>query len=186
MGRIRTIAGLQRTLDANNRRMAVLYRRPYILEKAVATYAARFEQLVEIQDDAARFSAFRALPALEADLDAIDKDLTPKSRLSLAQQDRAKHHRAILTESGERIEDIIFAVLEEDPAFAQKKAQQFFIPVFNRLEKLGLQPLRVTDPDKPGRERIEYQFGQVRRSLSQGQLANYISRWRASRRKSLN
>jgi hypothetical protein len=176
--RIRTIAGLQRSLNAHNRLMAAHYRRRYVFDKAIAIYATRLDQLAEIDDEAEHFLAFRNLPAFEADLDAIYRDMPPETRLSRSQQDRAKHPRAVLTKTGDRIEDVVRTLLEGNGDPWRKKAKQFWQPLLVRLRQLGLKPSVIRHPGRPARERIEYQFGAKRRSLSEGQLANIISKLR--------
>lgn len=73
---IKSIAGLQRAWNARNRRTARLYKRPYILRPALRRHLDQFERLEQIQDSAARYEAFRRLPALEFELATVDAALT--------------------------------------------------------------------------------------------------------------
>ena len=82
---IKSIAGLQRAWNAENKKAARLYGRPYILLPALARHLNQFKELEQIEDVAARYQAFRRLPTLESDLAAVNASLTPKQRESLAQ-----------------------------------------------------------------------------------------------------
>jgi hypothetical protein len=175
---IKSIAGLQRALNAENKKAALLYRRPYILLPALARHLDQFKELEQIEDVAARYQAFRRLPALESELAAVNGSLTPKQRESLAQQDRARRPRVRLTDDGQTLETIIFALLNgtEDPW--RQKAKQYWSLVIDRLHQLGLNPTSITDPDNPSIETLEYGFGDKHRSLKLRQFENIVSKAR--------
>jgi hypothetical protein len=138
--RIRTIAGLQRAWNARNVRSARFYKRPYTLQPALARHLDRFKHLEQIKDPDARYQAFRQLPSLEFELEAVNGSFTPKQRESLAQRDRATRPRGRLTEDGQTLEAIVFALLAQvdDPWLL--KAKQYWTPTIERLRQLGLNP----------------------------------------------
>lgn len=83
---IRTIAGLQRLYDAENRRTKKFYARPYIFQPALARYLERFKRLETIEDEGERYEALRRLPSLESGMESINESLASGERLSLAQR----------------------------------------------------------------------------------------------------
>jgi hypothetical protein len=172
---IKTLAGLQRALNARNRELAPLYKRPYILQPALTRHLDQFEQLEQIEDAAARYQAFRRLPALEYELAAVNGSLTPKQRESLAQRDRATRPRVRLTDDGETLKTIIFDILTESQDPWRQKAKQYWLPVIDRLRQLGRNPTLTPDPSNPANENLEYDRIGGRRSLRQGQFANIVS-----------
>lgn len=173
--RTRTIAGLQRAWNARSRRGASLYNRPYVLRPALVRHLDRYEHLKQIGDDAERYRAFRLVPALEYDLEAIDRSLTADERVSLAQRDRATRPRIRLTKDRHTLETIIFQLLNELEDPWQKKAKQYWFLVIERLKTLGLNPTRIIDPAQPSNEWLEYDGGGGRRSLRQGHFQNLVS-----------
>jgi hypothetical protein len=173
---IRTIAGLQRVWDAHTKRFGRLYRQPYILAPALARNLARFDELERIADPGERFIAFRHIPPLEYDLKAEYDGLTPEHRRSLAQQGRARHRRTILTEDGLRLPEIIFNLLQSEKDPWALKAKQYWGLLIDRLRANGLNPTVV--PQGLAGEKLEYEAGGKRRSLSSGQFHNLISRER--------
>ena len=176
---IRTIAGLQRACNASNRRSARLYKRPYILQPALIRHLAQFDRLDRIVDPAARFQAFRIIPALEYDLEAVDATLTADQHESLAQRDRAMRPRNRLTEDGQTLETIIFNLLNQATDPWRQKAKQYWLPVFYRLRLLGLNPTFMTDPVRGSEEWLEYDGRSgARRSLTRGQFENIVSKVR--------
>jgi hypothetical protein len=183
---IKTLAGLQRAWNARNRELAPLYKRPYILQPALSRHLDQFEQLEQIEDAAARYQAFRRLPALEFDLAAVNASLSPKERESLAQRDRATHPRVRLTDDGQTLKTIISYILAESQDPWRQKAKQYWLPVIDRLRLLGLNPTLTTDPSNPFNERLEYDCAGGRRSLTPGQFANIVSEIRRRLSRSLN
>jgi hypothetical protein len=174
---VRSIAGLQRLWDAHNNRYAHLYGRRYILAPAAADYAQRFHGLEDIEDDQARFEAFRRIPSIETDLEAIDRSLSPKDRLSLAQQDRARHSRQRVGPKGQSLESVALEVLSQSANPWKLKAKQFWQPFIDHLRKLGLDPIVIFDAEDPSLETIHY--GPARkRTLSRGQFENIVGRAR--------
>ena len=173
---VRSIAGLQRLWDAHNNRYAHLYGRRYIVAPAAADYAQRFHGLKDIEDDQARLEAFRRIPSIEADLERIDGSLSPKDRLSLAQQDRARHPRQHVGPKGQSLESIVLEVLSQFANPWKLKAKQFWQPFIDHLQKLGLDPKVCADGDPP-LETVHY--GPTRkRTLSRGQFENIVGRAR--------
>jgi hypothetical protein len=183
---IKSIAGLQRAWNAENRKSGRLYRRPYILRPALARHLEQFEQLDQISDPAARYQAFRRLPALESELAAVYAGLTPKQRESLAQQDRAAHPRVRLTDDGQTLKTIIFDILTESQDPWQQKAKEYWLPMFDRLRQLGRNPTLTPDPSNPANEKLEYDCLGGRRSLRPGQFANIVSKVRRLLSRTLN
>lgn len=173
--RIRTLAGLRRASRAFHGRLRKHYERPYVLQPALARNLARFDVLQSIEDPATRFEAFRQIPALEFDLEAVWSDLTGEERESLAQQDRASHPRVALTSKGETLRDIIRGLLLERSAERQLKAKQYWPLMLERLAGLGLTPFVTPHPAHPDRERIQYFIGTKRRFLTIGQFVNIVS-----------
>jgi hypothetical protein len=183
---IKSIAGLQRALNAENRKAARLYKRPYILRPALARHRDQFEQLELIEDAAARYQAFRRLPALEFELSAVNASLTPKQRESLAQQDRATRPRVRLTHDGQTLKTIIFDILTESQDPWRQKAKQYWLPMIDRLRQLGCNPTSTPDPSNPANEKLEYDCVGGRRSLTPGQFANIVSKVRQALSRTLN
>jgi hypothetical protein len=188
MGRrsIKTIAGLQRAWDARNTRFARLYKRPYILHPALARHLERFDRLEQINDADARYQEFRKLPSLESELETVDGGLTPKQRESLAQQDRAMRPRARLTEDGQTLESVVSALLNRVDDPRRRKAKEYWIPMVERLRQLGLNPTLVPDPSHLPAEKLEYDGGDGRRSLSLGHFENMVSKARKRFARSFN
>jgi hypothetical protein len=166
---------LQRAWNAENRKAARLYKRPYILRPALARHCDQFAQLQQIEDGAERYLAFRRLPALEYELKVVDGSLSAKQRESLAQQDRATRPRVRLTDDGQTLKTIIFDILTESQDPWRQKAKQYWLPVFHRLRLLGLNPTLTPDPSNPTNEKLEYDRIGGRRSLMPGQFANIVS-----------
>jgi hypothetical protein len=183
---IKTLAGLQRAWNARNRELAPLYKRLYILQPALSRHLDKFEQLEQIEDAAARYQAFRCLPALEFDLAAVNASLSPKERESLAQRDRATRPRVRLTDDGQTLKTIISYILAESQDPWRQKAKQYWLPVIDRLRLLGLNPTLTTDPSNPFNERLEYDCAGGRRSLTPGQFANIVSEIRRRLSRNLN
>jgi hypothetical protein len=183
---IKTAAGLRRAWEAIRRRSARFYERPYIVQPALAKHLDRFEKLKAIDDEGARFQAFRLIPSLEFELEAVDAILTPAERKSLAQGDRARHPRVRLTEDGRTLEGIIHEVLSrvEDPW--RQKAKQYWLPLIYCLQQRGLKPSLFSYPDHPSNEKLEYDFGGGRRSLTLRQFENIVSRVRRRLSNKLN
>jgi hypothetical protein len=177
---VRTIAGLQRAWNSRNRRMAKLYRQPYILQPALAPYREAYERLETIEDASERYQAFRRAPSLEHKLERINAGLSRQHRFSLAQQDRAMHPRVRLTKDGQTAETIIFELLHrlEDPW--RQKAKEYWRPMIDRLRQLGLNPTVLPSPARPSNERLEYDCGERRQSLTLGRFQNIVSRVRRS------
>ena len=174
---IKTIAGLQRAWNACHRRSARLYARPYILRPALERHQARLDEVQRIEDAASRFQAFRLVPALEYELQTIHAGLSQSERESLAQRDRATRPRVRLTKDGQTMEMIVLGlVMQSDPS--RRKAKEFWSPLFTRLRELGLNPKFMTDLTCPAHERIEYQCGGKRRSLTLAQFGNIVSKVR--------
>jgi hypothetical protein len=183
---IKSIAGLQRAWKANNRRTAALYKRPYILRPALAKHFDEFERLDQIDDDVKRYQAFRSLPALEFELEAIYAGLTPRQLKSLAQQDRAKRPRVHLTRNGHTLQTIIVEILMrvEDPW--RQKAKQYWRPMVDRLQELGLNPVVRPDTVHQPNETLEYGYEGMRRSLTPRQFENIVSKVRRCLSRGLN
>ena len=181
---IETIADLQRAWNARNRQAARLRKRPYILQPALAHHLAQLEGLEKITDKASRYQAFRRLPALEFELEAVDRSLTPQERVSLAQQDRASHPRVHLTPDGQTLEAVIFELLTRDDNPWEKKAKQYWGPLVDRLRQLGLNPTLQSDLAHPSKDKLVYDCNGNRRTLTLGQFHNIVStvRRRLSRR----
>jgi hypothetical protein len=175
---IKTLAGLHRVCDASRRSAARLYARRYILEPALVRNLARFEELKHIEDPGARFEAFRQIPALEFDLEAVHSNLTPTQRTSLAQQDRAKHPRIQLAADGTNLETIVAELLAQDADPWRLKAKQYWPKLIECLSQMGLAPSSVRDPKCPTYERIQYFVGGKRRYLTMGHFANLVSKTR--------
>jgi hypothetical protein len=175
---IKSVAGLQRAWNAENKKAARLYKRPYILLPALARHLDQFKELEQLEDVAARYQAFRRLPALESVLAAVNGSLTPKQRESLAQQDRARRPRVRLTDDGRTLETIVFALLSGTDDPWRHKAKQYWSLMIDRLHQLGLNPTSITDPDDPSVEKLQYGFGDKRRSLTLGQFENIVSKVR--------
>jgi hypothetical protein len=180
---IKTIAGLQRACEAYRRRVKPLYRRAYILQPALARHLARFEDLETITDHTERFQAFRSVPALEYELEAVDAELPADKRKSLAQQNRARRSRARLTDQGITLVQIARTLIEEHDDPWALKAKEYWVPLIGHLQKLGLNPKLISHPNSLGGETLEYDGSRGRRSLTPGQFANIISEvrqgWRA-------
>ena len=183
---IKSIAGLQRAWNAENRKAARLYKRPYILRPALARHRDQIEQLEQIEDAAARYQAFRRLPALEFELSAVNASLTPKQRKSLAQQDRATRPRVCLTDDGQTLKTIIFDILIESQDPWRQKAKQYWLPVIDHLRQLGRNPRLTPDSSNPANEKLEYDCVGGRRSLRPGQFANIVSNVRRLFSRTLN
>jgi hypothetical protein len=183
---IKTLAGLQRAWNARNRKSALLYERPYLLGPALARHLDQFGRLEQIDDPAERYQAFRHLPALEFELEAVNGSFTPKQRESLAQRDRATRPRVRLTDDGQTLKTIIFDILTESQDPWRQKAKQYWLSVFGRLRLLSLNPTLTTDPSNPFNERLEYDCAGGRRSLTPGQFANIVSEIRRRLSRSLN
>ena len=137
-------------------------------------------------DAAARYQAFRRLPALEFELAAVNGSLSPKQRESLAQRDRATRPRVRLTDDGQTLKTIISDILAESQDPWRQKAKQYWLPVIDRLRLLGLNPTLTTDPSNPFNEKLEYDCVGGRRSLTPGQFANIVSEIRRRLSRSLN
>jgi hypothetical protein len=183
---IKSIAGLQRAWNAEKRKADRLYKRPYILRPALARHRDQLAQLQLIEDGAARYLAFRRLPALEYELQAVNQGLSAKQRESLAQQDRATRPRVRLTHDGQTLKTIISYILAESQDPWRQKAKQYWLPVIERLRLLGLNPTLTTDPSNPFNERLEYDCAGGRRSLTPGQFANIVSEIRRRLSRTLN
>ena len=153
--------------------MAKLYKQPYIFNPALACHLAKFERLESISDPIERFEVFRRVPALEYELDIIDKRLTPQQRTSLAQQDRAQKLRSRVTPDGASLEQLIVNVLEKD-SWA-KKAKEYWAPFIKYLEALGLAPVPGYSSRIPSREQLSYGLTGRRRRLSLRQFENHVS-----------
>ena len=177
--RIRTVAGLQRAWKASTRGSSRLYRRPYILQPALKCHLGRFEDLKTIEDDAARFQAFRRIPALEYELAAIDRSLTSEQRNTLAQRDRATRPRVRLTDDGQTLETIIFGILAQRNDPRRLRAKEYWRPLVDRLQLLELNPTVMPDPASAYGEKLEYDHDGGRRSLAPGQFENIVSRVRS-------
>jgi hypothetical protein len=106
------------------------------------------------------------VPSLEFELTAVDSALTPKQRQSLAQRDRATRPLGRLTEDGQTLETIIVALLNQVNDHWRQTAKQYWLPVFDRLRQLGLNPTLMTDPTRPFYQKLEYDRGGGRRSLT--------------------
>jgi hypothetical protein len=143
-------------------------------------------QLQQIEDGAARYLAFRQLPALEYELKAVNGSLSAKQRESLAQQDRATHPRVRLTDDGQTLRTIISDILAKSQNPWRQKAKQYWLLVFDRLRLLGLNPTLTPDPSNPANEKLEYDCAGGRRSLMPGQFANIVSEVRRCLSRSLN
>jgi hypothetical protein len=180
MKAIRTIAGLQRLHDARNRRAAKFYRRPYVLEPALARYLEHFERLNSISDESARYEAFCHAPSLEYELETFDASISPQQRISLAQQDRARKLRSRVTEDGTHLEQLIATVLEMDTS--EKKAKQYWLPFTNYLRAIDLAPVLKYSPQARSGEQLEYGLGGRRLLISLRQFENIVSRVRRKRR----
>lgn len=183
---IKSIAGLQRAWNTENRKAARLYRRPYILRPALARHCDQLAQLQRIEDGAARYLAFRRLPALEYELQAVNESLSAEQRESLAQRDRATRSRVRLTDDGQTLKSIISYIVAESQGPWRLKAKQYWLPVMDRLRLLGLNPTLTTDLSNPFNERLEYDCAGGRRSLTAGQFANIVSEIRRRLSRSLN
>lgn len=175
---IRTVAGIERASRANQRRAARYCERPYVLQAALARNLARFDALERIADPSARFEAFRQIPALEFDLDAVWSGFSEAERKSLAQQDRARHPRAHLTRDGSGLETLIGDLLKHEGDPWKLKAKQYWPQLLDRLRAMGLNPSQAPDPKYPDRERIEYRHAAGRRHLTIGQFLNLVSKVR--------
>jgi hypothetical protein len=174
---VRTVKGLQRACNAQSGRMATLYRRPYVLEPALARHMARFEALNEIEDSDARFEAFRRLPSLEFDLNAVYAGITPKQRNSLAQRDRARHPRVRVAPDGRKLEAIVLDILRNAKDPGKRKAKEYWDDLVDRLEELSLKPVSTFDPADPSIDRLEYGVDK-RRSLTLRHFENVVSKVR--------
>jgi hypothetical protein len=180
--RIRTIADLQRALDLANRRSARLYGRPYVLGPALTRNLARFNVLQTIDDAAARFEAFRQIPALEADLKDVWSGLSASERESLAQQDRARHPRIRLTPDGLNLEAIIRDLVKAQSDPWKPKAKQYWLMLIDRLSQMGFKPSSpLGGSRRPLREQIHYSVDGKTRPLSEGQFGNLLSDVRRER-----
>ena len=175
---IRTIAGLQRFYNANNRRTKKYYARPYILKPALERYLEHFESFKTIGDDIERHEAFRRLPSLKSEMESINGSLTPEERESLAQRDRAMHPRVRLTVDGQTLEALVFGILTRADDPWRKKAKEYWRPMIDRLRQLRLNPTLIPNPGHPLNERLEYDCGGKRRSLTPGQFENIVSKVR--------
>jgi hypothetical protein len=185
--RIKSIAGLQRAWNAHNKRFANLSRRQYILRPALSRHLARLDSLTTIGNDDARYQAFRCLPSLDFELQEFDAGLSPKQRISLAQQDRAKRIRIRLTADGETLETVIHKVLADVENPWQHPAKHFWLLTADYLLKLGLKPTTVMDSVDPSKEKLEYECdGGRRRSLTMGQFENRVSEVRRRLTRGLN
>ena len=179
---IKTIAGLQRTWNAKNKRDERRYRRNYVLQPAVARYLWRFEQVLKVVDPITQAQAFRNLPALEGDLAAVDAEFTAKlpiqQRRSMAQQEIAKRPRIRLTEDGKTLEGIIADLILQTKNAREKKAKEYWRPLVARLHQLGLNPTPLDDPDDASKERLQYGEACKRRVVTLGQFENIVSKVR--------
>ena len=175
--KVRTLADLQRLCNATYKRPGRLYGQPYILQPALGRNLARFDELNLINDPEKRYQAFRPIPSLEYDLEAIHASLGPEKRKSLAQQGRAKHRRVRITKDGATLETIIRGLLGTALNPGKLKAKQYW-PRLVSLDQLGLNPTMVPDPADPSREKIEYYCNKKRRTLSFGQFQNIVSKLR--------
>jgi hypothetical protein len=180
--KVKTLAGLQRVYNATNNRLSRLYTQQYVLQPALARYVARFDELDRLDDPAARFQAFRLIPSLEYDLEAIHASLGPEKRKSLAQQGRAKHRRVRITKDGATLETIIHSLLGTTSNPWKLKAKQYWPRLISQLDQLGLNPTIVPDPADPARENIDYYCNKERRTLSFGQFQNIVSKLRRKSR----
>jgi hypothetical protein len=178
MKSIKTLAGLQRAWNASNKQAACFYKRPYILAPALARHIQRLDCLEQIDDAAARYQAFRLIPSLESELQAIDSSLLTEERLSLAQRHRAMRPRVRLTSAGHTLEGIIYDLLNrmEDPW--RQKAKQYWHPLSDRLRELGLNPSMHPYPADPSNERLRYDRGGKYRWLTPRQFENIVCRVR--------
>ena len=175
---VKSIDGLQRAWNARNKRMTKLYRPRYILQPALAPYLEPYERLKTIKDTGERCKAFRQAPSLENELERVHASLNAQQRVSLAQQDRARHTRVRLTEDGQTIETIVFELLHwtDDPW--RQKAKEYWQPMIHRLRQLGLNPAVLLDPSHPSNEKLEYDCGGRRKSLTHAHFGNIVSRVR--------
>jgi hypothetical protein len=175
---IRSVAGLTRAWAAATRKARRFYERPYIFQPALIQNLARFDELNAIEDERARFQAFRQIPALEYDLEAVNSDFTDDERKSLAQRDRAKHPRALLTPDGASLRDIIRDLIIRCGNPWKFKAKQYWNPLIEQLRELGLNPHLVSNRTRGGVECLRYGPGDRPRYLSSGHFHNIISRVR--------
>jgi hypothetical protein len=172
-----TVAGLQRVWAARNNRFKPLYKRSYILEPAAARHSLHFRALEEIADKSERLEAFRRIPSFEADLEAADASLSAEQRLSLAQQDRARHPRLRLGPEGRTLDHIIREFLGTFANPWDLRAKEFWRPFIDELKRLGLDPVVVRNSRDSSLEVVRYGCTK-KRTLSQGQFANLLSKVR--------
>lgn len=175
---IRTIAGLQRFHDARNRRTAKLYRRPYLLRPALERYLDQFELLKTIGDEQERYQAFCLIRSLEYELEIINSGFAAEEHQSLAQRERAKHPRIRLTAGGHTLEMIILELMTQVEHPWRRKAKQYWVPMINRLNQLGLNPTLLSDRVHPLNEKLQYGDSAKPRSLTLGQFENIVSKVR--------
>jgi hypothetical protein len=178
MRSIKTIAGLQRAWNAKNRRDARLYKRPYILGRALDRHLPRFGLLGSTADAAERYQLFLSIPSLESDMDAVGAGFTADQRKSLAQQDRAKHPRMFLTADRVTLRAIIFDMLRQFDDPWRLRAKQYWMLFISRLRDLGLNPVLATAPRATMSEMVQYTAGDRRRSLTFRQFENIVSKVR--------
>jgi hypothetical protein len=175
---IKTIAGLQRVIDANNKRLSRFYDQDYVLAPALARNLARFDELNRIEDPSERFAQFRLIPALEYDLDAVDVGLTPSQRTSFAQQARARHPRTRLNRNGLTIMSLIREVVLKPQNPKNFKAKQYWKPFLESLARHDLNPKVRSDLVRPWIECVEYDACGSRRRLGRRQFENIVSKIR--------
>jgi len=175
---IKTIASLQRVIDANNKRLSRFYNQYYVLKPALARNLARFDELNRIEDPNERFEQFRLIPALEYDLDAVDTGLTSSQRTSFAQQDRAIHPRVRLTADGLTLMGLTREVVVDPGHPRTFKAKQYWTPFVESLERHGLNPIVRSDSVRPWVECVEYDACGSRRRLGRRQFENIVSKIR--------
>jgi hypothetical protein len=179
--RIRTLAGLQRAFNAKNKRLNRFYGQPYILGPALARNLARYDELNRLDNPSDRFKAFRLIPALEYDLDAINATLTRKERTSFAQRYRARYTRVRLTKDGATITDLVREVVLDPRNPEGFKAKEYWAPFVESLGRRGLNPTFANDPVSPQMECVEYDARGARRRLGRRQFENIVSKIRRLR-----
>lgn len=178
MRAIRSIKGLQRRWDALNARMARLYRKPYVMEPALEAHLRKFEPLARISDRHDHYAEFQRLPSLEQELLIADRKFSAQQRTSLAQRDRARRCRSIVTSDGVSLDGVIRKILGNQPR--AKRAKEYWEPFIDCLDARGLTPIVTASQDNAAGETVEYGQPGRRRQLGCRQFQNRISAIRRS------